>query len=398
MNFHIVSIFGFFFLFLSWTSNRLQRTLGLFPLIALLFGMAWALFSVGPSKHTIQMIAQVGLIFFLFVDSSRLHLPKVFHYHGLSTRLFSFGFLVTLILTTFLAHLLFDLSWRETVILALPLAAIDMKITAPFSTFPLIPPRVSQSLNIEASVSGILAVFFLSILLLPHPFHFFIGIFFALILGGGVGFICGRLSLLAIDFGWARSLFLRGAVFLIPFAVYGLCKMLHTYGLIGVIAAGLTFGHTARRLCDSLFDFSRKEGQLFFYLLLVYFGIFVYRTLVQEVTLPMIGFALVILFVVRFIAVLVSTIGSDIQWKTRFFLTFFAPKGVVSLAVSLFFLESGQFALPNAIMDTLITTIILSIVLHTLFAYPFAYWYGHALQKTPRAEEFLPVVSLPTND
>ena len=397
MNFQLLSIFCFFFLFLSWTSKKLQKTLGLFPLIALLFGIIWALLFNSPSKSTIQLIARVGLIFFLFVDSSRIHLPKVFHYHNLSTRLFSIGFVLTLGLTTLLGHLLFPLAWKEAFILALPLAAVDMKITAPFSTFPLIPSRVSQTLNIEASVSGLLAIFFLSILLIPHPFHFFIGIFFALILGKGVGFICGRLSLLAIDFGWAKSFFLRGAVFLIPFAVYGLCKMLSTYGLIGVLAAGLAFGHSARRLCDSLFDFSRKEGQLFFYLLLIYFGIFVYSTLSQNLSFPMIGFALMMLFVVRFIAVFFSTLGTGLQWKTRFFFTFFAPKGLISLAVSLFFLESGRLLAHSLVLDLLVTTILLSILLHTLFAYPLAFWYGHSVQKTRGKEEFLPIVSLPIN-
>ncbi len=388
MNITDIALYTFFFLIISWGSKRLP----FIPLLCLLLGVVWGVLGSKPHLPTLQIIAKIALIFFLFVDGAKLHIPKILHYQPV--RLPTIGLLVTLILGMALVKIFFPLSLKEAFIVTLPLLAIDARVVPP--AFHLsVPTRVSQMLSVEGSFTGIFAFFVLSIVHLAHPFHFFIGIFFPIIAGSIVGYICGLVGKTALECGWAENNLFRGAIFLIPFAIFAFCELFYANGFIGVIAAGLTFGHTARSICDSLFDLSRRQAPYLFYLLLIFFGTFSLHVLSTALTPNLIFFAILFLTAVRFLSVLISFQKSCFKWNTLWYFTFFSPKGLIPIATALFFAEYFSFLGANLMLLIVLTTTFFSLLVHSLFAYPVAMAYGSDIHRYPRAVEHLPTVSLP---
>lgn len=389
MNFADIALYSFFFLILSWGSRRLL----FIPIFCLLLGIIWGFFGSHPDKTTLQFVAKTALVFFLFVEGVKLHIPKIVRYH--SVRLPTIGLLVTLVLGVGLLKLIFPLSLKEAFFVTLPLLAIDGKVVSP-AFFSHIPPRISQMLNVEGAFTTLFAFFSLSLLHLSHPFHFFLGIFFPLIAGSVLGYICGLVGKTALEYDWAQNDLFRGAFFLIPFAIFSFCELFHSNGFIGVIAAGVTFGHTGRFLCDSLFDLSRRQAPYLFYLLLILFGIFSFHILSIVITFTLIFFALSFLFGIRFLAIFISFQKSQFQWKTLGYFTFFSPKGLIPIAVAFLSTEFFSFPNENLMLSILLTTTLFSLLIHSLFAYPIAMTYARRIHRYPKALEHFPTVSIPT--
>lgn len=383
-----IALYSFFFLLISWGSKRLP----FIPLLCVLLGIAWGLVGKHLDLTTLQMTAKIALIFFLFVDGARLHFPKIVHFQSL--RLPTVGTLVTLILGMGLLLFFFPLTWKEAFVVILPLLTIDGRMTTP-AFQKGVPPRVSEMLQTEGGITSLLAFFLLSLVVLPHPFHFFIGIFFPLIAGGVLGYLCGVVGKTALDFGWADRPLFKGALFLVPFAIFAFCDLFHANGFIGVIAAGITFGHTARVLCDSLFDLSRRQGSYLIYLLLIFFGTFSLHILSTTFTFSFILFSLLFLFGVRFLSVLISFQKSSFQWKTLAYFTFFNPKGLIPIAAALLFTEYFSFPNENLMLGIVLSTTFFSLLIHPLFAHPFALSYAHAIHPFRASIEHLPTISLP---
>ncbi|MCP5506392.1 MAG: cation:proton antiporter [Chlamydiales bacterium] len=383
-----IALYSFFFLLLSWGSKRLP----FIPLLCLLLGVIWGLFGKHLDLSVIQTTAKIALIFFLFVDGARLHFPKIFHFQSL--RLPTIGTVVTLLLGMGLLLFFFPLTWKEALIVTLPLLAIDGRMTTP-AFQQGVPPRVSEMLKTEGGITSLIAFFLLSLVHLDHPFHFFIGIFFPLIAGGTLGYLSGVVGKTALDFGWADRPLFKGALFLLPFALFSFCELFHANGLIGVIAGGMTFGHTARPLCDSLFDLSRRQGSYLIFLLLIFFGTFSLHLLSSTLTFSLLLFAVLFLFGVRFLAVLISFQKSAFQWKTLGYFTFFNPKGLIPIAAALLFTEYFTFSNENLMLAIVLTTTFLSLLIHPLFAYPVALSYARAIRPYRAHIEHLPTVSLP---
>jgi len=376
---------AFFLLLVSWFTKKLHQTLGILTLICLLFGICLGYFHQIPPLKVMRAISEVTLILFLFIDGVRLHFPKVAHYHKEAFRQMTVGFFIQAALGMLLARYFLFLPWLSSCMLALALATIDLKATpTPFSA-KKIPPRIAQILNLEASATPLFAVFLFMLFKERCPFTVILPILLGFILGICVVY----LTRVTLKSRLAHRPFLINSLFVTPFALYYLCDFFHLNGFVGVIALSLTLGHLGRTLCDGLFDFGRQQGKLLFFLFIILFGCQVLGSLAHSLTLEMIVYALLSLFVIRFLGVFISFLGCQFQWKTIFFCSFFGPRALVPAALAL-------LALPYNIpvYATLYGAVLLSLLLHTLFAFSITYWYGRALEVSGEAE-YLPTVPFP---
>ena len=380
-----LTLTAFFLLLISWVTKKLHQTLGLLILLCLIFGIFLGYFHQIPPLKTIRVLSEVPLILFLFIDGIRLHFPKIIHYHNEALRQMTLGFFIQAVLGALLAHYFLAVPWMGSCLLALALAAIDLKATPMPIETKKIPPRIAQILNIETSATPILAVFIFMVLKGGSPL--------ALIIPLAAGFVLGMciiyLTRIALKSHFAHRPFLVSSLFVAPFALFYLCATFHWNGYMGVIALALTLGHVGRSLCDGLFDFGRKQGRLLFFLFIIVFGCQILGSLAHSLTLEVIIYAAISLFVIRFIGVFVSFLGSEFQWKTVFFCSFFGPRALVPAALALLALP---YDLP--IYVALYSAVFLSLLLHTLFSFSVTYWYSHAIEETGQAE-FLPTVSFP---
>lgn len=97
-------------------------------------------------------------------------------------------------------------------------------------------------------------------------------------------------------------------------------------------------------------------------------------------------FLAILIMVVRPVAVLVSTLGSEIAWRERIFMAFIAPRGIVAASVASVFalkLSEAGFTGANAIVSVTFLVIIGTVIVYGLGALPLARLLGLA-QPSPQ--------------
>jgi NhaP-type Na+/H+ or K+/H+ antiporter len=379
-----VTLLIFFLIILSAISKR-------FPFsapIATFFGIVWGCLGGQISIFSMECIAKVSLIFFLFIDGARLHFTKALHYH--SIRLPLVGFAISLVLSALFLQLFWGFSLQNALIITLPLLTIDAK-TTPHAFSAMLPIRVQQMVNVEGAFSGQIAFFIFSLLILSHPLAFFRELLLAALIGSALSYFATFLLKASMKFKWGKPPLVRGSLVLLPFLVFGLCTFLKVNGLIGALFSGIIIGHFARAQCGAIFDLSRRAGTYLYQLLLIIFGVFAVHVISKVYLIPALIFALSFLSLTRFIATTLSFIHSPYQWKTIGYFTFMNPKGVITVAMIVVFMNHFQhFGLQITVLVALIT-----LYIQPLFSPIAAKVYGKYLKENRDLYENFPTVALP---
>lgn len=380
-----LTLIAFFLLVISWVTKKLHQTLGVLTLLCLLFGIFLGYFHQVPPLKVMQVISEVTLVLFLFIDGVRLHFPKIIHFHREAFRQMTMGFFLQALLGTVLAHFFLSLPWLSSCLLGLALSAIDLKVTPTLFAAETIPSRIRQVLHLESSATPLFTVFLFALFQAKCP----MAVLLPLPLGFIVGVIVAYVAQIALKSRFASRSFLISSLFVAPLALYYLCSCFRMSGWIAVIAFALTLGHLARNLCDGLFDLGRRQGKLLFFLFIITFGCQILGSLAYSLTWQMILYAALSLFVIRFLGIFISFLGCGFQWRTIFFCSFFGPRALVPVALALL---AVPYNLP--VYTTLYGAVLISLLVHTLFGFSISYWYGHAMDY-PTAAESLPTVRFP---
>ncbi len=160
----------------------------------------------------------------------------------------------------------------------------------------------------------------------------------ASLLAGALGYAVGRFAATIFRRGWVPE-YLKPAVLLtlvlVCFEVANLLQ--HEAGLLAVTAMGVTIANSRIASINELRLFKENIA------VLLVSGVFIILTAnltfeaIQALTLADLGFILAMLFVVRPLSVLISTIGAGLPLKERVLVAWIAPRGIVAVAVSSFF-------------------------------------------------------------
>lgn len=338
----------------------LQRVFPLMPLVAIVLGATWGLFY--PAFHLITPLAKTVLIFFLFVESARLSLPKMFRFHCL--RLPLYVPLLSYPLIIFFMWFFFAIPFNQGALYALPLLILDSR-TIPAAFHFSLPQRIEQAFIVEGSLTTLLAT--LPLLFLTGDLY---PSLIAIPIGASIAFAWQFLARRQ----WGSLPFVRGTLFLLPFALYALWPQ---GGFVAIIAAGLTLGHTARPLCSALFDFSRKQGHLLHFMMLFFLAMIALPTLTFKTTL----YSLTLLFIIRAAATFLTHLGAPTTWRTSLLFSLLGPKGAIAAALTL-------ITFPTA--APLLAPLFLSCLLHPILAL-----LGTPLYATSQDGEFIPTVPFP---
>jgi NhaP-type Na+/H+ or K+/H+ antiporter len=90
-----------------------------------------------------------------------------------------------------------------------------------------------------------------------------------------------------------------------------------------------------------------------------------------ELDLPMLGYALLSLTVVRIVPVAVSLLGAGLNRRTVLFVGWFGPRGLASIVFALLALEElGESHVVARAVGVVALTVLLSVVLHGVSAGP----------------------------
>jgi len=373
--------------FYSLVSHRLERTIITAPIVFTLAGalallLPDALMNLAIDRQAMLLIAEMGLVLTLFTDATRIGPRALAGNRNLTVRLLSTGMLLTIVLGALAAGAVFGgISWWEAGILAAILAPTDAGLGAVIVNSPLVPPRIRQSLNVEAGLNDGLSVPFLMLFIalgvqttegagsvLTRFLVEQLG--YGTLIGLGIGLIGGWLLGLARRKRWMAEPLQKLGLVALPLLCVMLSEATHASMFIAAFVAGLAVQAGFKEANGESVAFTEDWGQLFDFFVFFLFGLFVARDW-HQITASHVLYGVLSLTIVRMLPVAIALTGSGMSRATILFIGWFGPRGLASIVLGLVYLEaqaslSGEQNIRLAVM----ATVLMSIVAHGASALP----------------------------
>ena len=391
----IVVLFGY-----ALVSQRLEQTVLTAPMVFTLAGMIMFpflpdLLQAGFNANLFLHIAELGLVMLLFTDASRTDFASLRNIKSLPIRLLTTGLLLTIVLGTVIARLVFrDLTLWEAGILATILAPTDAGLGQVIVNSPLVPSRVRQALNVEAGLNDGLSVPFLLFFIalaaarivgVPQSLALFIGqqLGLGLVVGAAIGLAGGWLLGWAHRRDWVSPPFQQIGVVALPLLCMVVSEILGASMFIAAFVAGLTVQFGFKTAGQHSVEFAEEWGQLFNLTVFFLFGVVILKDWPMY-TPAIVLYAILSLTVVRMVPVAVALIGTRLSPASVMFMGWFGPRGLASIVLGLVYLEEGLY-LPGESTTRLavIATVALSIFAHGLSAMPGIRLYARKIASLP---------------
>ena len=370
----------------QWLAWRLNLPSILFLLAAgLLVGPVAGMFD--PDEFLGDLLfpfVSVAVAIILFEGGLTLKLSDIRGHGVVVTRLISLGVVVTWLLLTVAAQLIFDMGWA----LAFVFGSIAV-VSGPTVVKPLLKAvrptdKVGHILNWEGilidPIGVFLALLVFNAVLLDQP----------LADPGHIAAILAKLVLigtaLGVAAGWATAKMLRRylvpdylvnvIVLVIVITIFAAAeKLQHESGLLAVTIMGVWLANAKGLHMEEVLHFKEDLS------VLLISGLFVVlASRIDLAVLPQYGWQILALLavaqlIVRPVSAWLCTIGADLDTKERLFLGWIAPRGIVAAAVSSIFalrLEEAGVAQANLLVPLVFSMIVGTVVFQSLTAKPLA--------------------------
>src|SRR3954452_14377623 len=325
---------------------------------------------IDPKSGSIVELVALALILTLFSDGMFVERELLSRHWGPVARALP----IAMALLGLAAKALFpDLSWAEALLLAAVLSPPDPVVTHAVVTSRIVPASVRHTLHLESGLNDGLALpFVLFFLVLASPGGD-AGVEAAKLageaavgaaIGVALGIAAGRLHF-ALPGGGITQRY--EGIYAIGFALFafGLAEVTIGNGLIAAFVCGIAMGASEREVPQGFVEFAENTSAILQVLTFFVFGALIYATGFHHSVPPLVLFVLVVLFVARPVAVLLSFLRTGIPQSEKLFMAWFGPKGVASMLFALFVLKS-DVGNSELIFDTAAIAIIASIVAHGL--------------------------------
>jgi len=264
------------------------------------------------------------------------------HTRTVVTRLIAIGVVVTSVAAALLAAWLFDMSRQAAAMLGAILVVSGPTVVAPLLNYVRPVDRVQHILSWEGSlidpVGAILgAVVFHAIVSTNQPsvaaaLANFAGSIGVGLIGGAVGITLLWLTLRKLRLGEILGTATQLAVVVGAAAV---CDVLRDdSGLIAAILMGLAVANLRTFDISERRPFFETLVQLIIGVLFISISATVTPESLRHLVLPTIGFAALLIFVVRPVVALASTMRTDLKPGERGFIGWLAPRGIVAAATA----------------------------------------------------------------
>ena len=383
----LLAVFIALVFFYSLVSGRIERTILTAPIVFTAAGFGCHLVMAEyhlqeGSQEVFLRLAEIGLVLLLFTDASRTDLRVLQNIRNLPARLLSTGLLLTLLLGTLGALVVFrHLTIWEAGILAAILAPTDAGLGQIIVNSPLVPMKIRQALNVEAGLNDGLSVPFLLFFIAlagtgveSHGARLWQFILeqlgFGTLAGIGIGLIGGWLLGFAHRRKAVTESWMQLGVVAVPLFCLVASEAVGVSMFIAAFLAGLAVQVGFKQAGQHSVDFAEEWGQLINLSVFFLFGLMVGRNW-QNISLAHMVYASLSLTVVRMLPVAVALIGTRLSLATVLFMGWFGPRGLASIVLGLVYLEHGaQHPGESTIRLAVMVTVLLSIFAHGLSAAP----------------------------
>lgn len=314
----------------------------------------------------------------LFEGGLSLELSDISRAGGVIRNLVTVGAAVTWLIGALAAKYIVGLSWPLAILLGEILVVTGPTVIGPLLRFVKPTGRTGPILKWEGIVidpiGAMLAVLvfeaipneslqdFTSVLLM--------GSLKTILIGGAIGLAGAFLATLSLERFWLPDFLHNPAILMLVVAAFALANELQPEsGLFAVTAMGIALANQKRVTVTHVVEFKENLTVL---LVSSLFVILASRLSVEQVRsagLRGTAFTLAMVLVARPLSVLISTLGSDLSWRERAFLSWMAPRGIVAAAVASVFalrLHEAGYEGAELLVPVAFTTIIGTVSIYGL--------------------------------
>ena len=355
MNSPLIYLTGLFVLGITaqWLAWRLRLPA---ILLLLMFGFA-ANTVVDPTRiiddTLLFPLVSLSVAVILFDGGLSLRLSELKTTSGSVTRLVTVGCVITWILGTCAARLIFYSWWIAS------LAGAIFVVTGPTVIGPLLRhvrpnPTVSSIAKWEGIVidpiGALLAVLVSTAIASGSVTEATVDIIISLGAAVAISTVIGFITAYILIVMFRKHLipdYLQSPVMLMSvLASYTLSNLLMAEsGLATVTVLGILMANQKSVSITHLIEFKENLGVLLISVLFILLSSRYQFTELMQLGWPAVGFLILMIGIVRPLAVFASTYGTKLKWQEKVFLSFLAPRGIVAAAVaSVFALELTHLA------------------------------------------------------
>ncbi|WP_111976571.1 cation:proton antiporter [Algibacillus agarilyticus] len=297
--------------------------------------------------------------------------------HGAMVRnLCTVGAAITWAIATPVAHYALDMSWQ----IAFLFGAI-ITVTGPTVIVPMLrsirpTTKVANILKWEGiiidPVGALLAVLVYEYIVSTQDalFHTLITFGLVLLVGLGIGVIMGFILGLTLRKNWLPHYLENTAVLTLMLGAFALSNAIaHESGLLTVTVMGILMANMKNVDVDHILEFKETLSVLLISALFILLAARLDFGSIIQVGWGAILVILAIMFVARPISVLVSSVGTGLNWRELGLLSWIAPRGIVAAAVSALFalkLEELGYAEADLLVPMVFLVIITTVVIQSL--------------------------------
>ncbi len=379
-------------------AKRLSTTILTAPMVFLGMGYLMSqsgMIHIGDAHETVYLIAEISLVVLLFLDASQINLRRLKKHRSWPLRMLLIGIPLSILIGTGFAYLFFPhWSWAMLALIAAILAPTDAALGQAVVSNESVPINERQSLSVESGLNDGLALpvilFFASLVAMETGSQVsdiswlmfgFTQIFVGILVGVGIGWMSGRLFLFSESKETSSSIYEGIGVLALTGISYIMASLLGGNGFISAFVAGLAFGNIVKGHCRFIYQFTESEGQILIWSSFVIIGLGLLPTAIEHLSLPVVGYILVSIFIVRPLAIYLSLLGTKSKTLTRLFMGFFGPRGLATALFALIISKDILGEYGHSIIIVAINAVWISTLIHGVAAAPMAEWYGTKIKK-----------------
>ena len=155
-------------------------------------------------------------------------------------------------------------------------------------------------------------------------------------------------------------------------AIFSLTQNFHGSGFIAVFVAGLLFDYfSPRKIRLTLVKDSEHIAEFIALLIWCLFGFVCGHLIINDITWPIVFYALLSVTLFRIIPVLLSLFFTDLNRKDKLTFAWFGPRGLASIVFTLMVMDT-TIANKEQIATVTLTTILFSVFIHGMSTKPIA--------------------------
>lgn len=376
----------------SWLADRLRIPSILTLLgVGVLVGPVLGVFD--PSARFGELltpVVSVAVAVILFEGGLSLRLSEIEGSQRIIWSLVSVGVIVTWVVGALAAWWFTDIGLASAVLLGSILVVSGPTVVGPILQTVRPTRRIGSILKWESifidPVGAMLAVITFNVIISGQAGPGTSGVIFAVLQFVAVGVTSGALAALAAVFVLRRHWVPEHLVSIFGLACalaayMGAEAVFHESGLLATTVVGLILSNHSRVSTESIVRFSEVLRVLLIGVLFIVLSARLTREQLTAVGWGTLGLVAALVFVARPLAVWLSTLRSDLDFRKRVLLAGVAPRGIVAASIASVFgleLEAAEVAGAELITPIAFAVIVATVLLSGLGAGPLARWLGEA--------------------